>query len=288
MLGSPAAFGQQVPETKENAGAWFQRGTEAYTGGNFHEAVMAFERAYGLKPHAAAAFNRAHALERLGDGPQAAEAYALALSRAELRPEDQTEARDRLLSLQQTLGALSVTGPEGARASIGHLKRTPLPIKIFLAPGRYELALVRNDGQRATMTVEARASLTTALTISNEGYPWPAPVPVGKPAYDPRLRVPAAAYVTFAGAVLAAGAGTYWGWTGLAARDDFERSGRTNAEQRDRAIERRALANVAFGVAALSAATGVVLVYRASAPELRATFGGTVGKRLGLSVSTRF
>lgn len=280
---SPAARGQQAATTSEDAASWFHQGTAAYAAGHFREAVAAFERAYALKPHAAPAFNRARALERIGDTPRAAEAYALALSRAELRAEDQAEAQRRLDSLQQTLGTISVTGPAGARATIGHLKDAPLPIRAYLLPGRYELDLVRKDGQRATTTVEVRASRATPVEIAERGHPWPPTATASARAPERRLRIPAAAYATFTGSALAAGAGVYFGWTGLSARDEFDDSGRTNAEAHDRAVERRTLANLAFGVAAVTAAVGVVLVYRASTAELQATIG-----RQGLGFSGSF
>jgi tetratricopeptide (TPR) repeat protein len=268
------AAAEQESRPAADAASWFQRGASAYEAGRWVEAVSAFERAYALRPHAAACFNRARALERLGDMPRAAEAYTLALSRAELRAEDQAEAERRLAVLAQTLGTLNVSGPAGARASIGHMKSVELPIRTYLSTGTYQLELVRKDGQRATLTVTVEAGQATKLEIASTGTPWPAPAKGAERDRERQaggLRVPALAWVSFGGAALATGLGTYWGLTGLSARDDFERSERVDVGAHDRAVELRTRANVAFGAAALSAVVGVVLVYRASTGPIQVT-----------------
>jgi tetratricopeptide (TPR) repeat protein len=289
------AAAEQESRPVVDAASWFQRGASAYEAGRYVEAVSAFERAYALRPHAAACFNRARALERLGDTPRAAEAYALALSRAELRAEDQAEAEQRLAVLAQTLGTLNVSGPAGARASIGHVKTAELPIKTYLSTGTYQLELVRKDGQRATVTVSIAAGQATELEIASTGTPWPAPAKDAgrdRERHEAGLRVPALAWVSLGGAALATGLGTYWGLTGLSARDEFERSERVDVGAHDRAVELRTRANVAFGAAALSAVVGVVLVYRASTRPVQVTVNtgsGALGAgELAVGFSGRF
>lgn len=281
-------------EPEETAASAFQRASVAYERGDYGAAAQAFALAYSLRPHAAALFNQARALERVGDAPHAADAYELALAREELRAQDQAECEVRLALLARTLGSVLITGPAQSRGSIGSLEQAALPIRAHLATGRYELSLVRRDGQRATVLVSVAAGKLTELRIPEQGPPWPSPMARTTPL-DDRLRawsVPTSAYATAAAAVVATGAGIYLGLAGLEARDQFDASQHTDQDAHDRAVRLRATANVAFAVGFAAVATTGLLVYRAArAPvrvSLRTANNARIGQLLDLTVSGRF
>jgi hypothetical protein len=67
-------------------------------------------------------------------------------------------------------------------------------------------------------------------------------------------------WVAVGAAVVAAGAGTYFGLKTLSANDEFEDSDRQNDDAHERAVTARTMSNVFFGVAIVSGAIGVVLL----------------------------
>ncbi len=269
-LAASGAWAQEAVSTREDAGLLFQRGTAAYAAGDYAAAAREFEQAYRLRPHAAALFNRARALELLGDAPRAADCYVEALSRGELREQDRAEAESRLASLSKTLGSVRVEGPQGTRGSIGHLENAPLPISAHLAAGRYQLVVVARNGQATEFPLLIAAGKPTRLNIESQP---PTKTPGPRNASDERshFRVPPSALVALGGGLLFAGAGTYLGLAGLAARDEFDESRHTDVAAHDRAIHFRTWANVAFGVAAAAGALGGVLIYRASTQRAQVT-----------------
>ena len=283
----------RAQESGETAAVAFQRGSAAYERGDYADAAKAFERAYALRPHAAALFNEARALERLGDAPGAADAYEQALARDELRPQDKADCQARLSALARTLGSVLITGPAETRGNIGSLQQAPLPIRAHLATGRYELSLVRKDGQRATVLVGVTAGRQTQLRIGEHGAPWSdARTPAAMADHPTTWKVPTSAYVTGAAALAVTGLGAYLGVAGLQARDEFDASQRRDQGARDRAVRLRASANVAFGVAFAAAAATGILVYRAWRAPLRVSLLPTLrapgAPSLDLSVSGRF
>jgi hypothetical protein len=57
-----------------------------------------------------------------------------------------------------------------------------------------------------------------------------------------------------------AGVGAFFGLRTLSARDEFEDSGREDADARDRAITSRTISNIGFGVAIVGVGVGVTLL----------------------------
>jgi tetratricopeptide (TPR) repeat protein len=291
ILPTRAVMAQQIQETAAEA---FQRGSIAYERGEYAAAAQAFELAYALSPHAAALFNQARALERAENTARAADAYERALARAELRPQDKADCEARLAALSGTLGSVVITGPPESRASIGSLDQARLPIRAHLTTGRYELALVRKDGVRATLLVGVTAGHVTELRVPERGVPWSDAQPPMAPerARPTRWKIPTSAYLTAGVALSAAGLGTYMGISGLNARDRFDASQHTDQSAHDSAVRSRTTANVAFAVSVAAAITTGFLVYRAASAPIRVSLlpgsSASSAPTLDLSVSGDF
>jgi hypothetical protein len=89
--------------------------------------------------------------------------------------------------------------------------------------------------------------------------------------------------------VVAAGVGAYFGLRTLSEREKFEESDRTDAEAHDNAVTARTLSNVAFGVAVVAGATGVVLLVTADRSEKSARPATELRLGLtGVSAAVRF
>jgi tetratricopeptide (TPR) repeat protein len=288
VAGASRAQGQ---EAETDASVVFRTGAEAYERGEYSAAARAFARAFELKPHAAALFNEAKALERAGDEAGAASNYAAAIERDELREQDAKEARKRLGLLEQRVGRLEIAGSSAIRAHLGRMQPVPLPLRLHLGPGQHEIFLQRGDGATASLHVTTAAGHSSRIVVPDTGPPWPRPHAVELPRAPAAMtRIPTSAYVAFGSAAAAAGLGAYFGLAGLAARRDFEDSGRTDAAEHDRAVHMRTWANVAFASALLAGGIGVVLVYRASSSPLELQLSPTnvgVGGALSLTLRER-
>jgi hypothetical protein len=265
-LTSPAVFAQNAAELDKKA-------REAFNRGDFEVAARTFEEAYRLKPHPATQYNAALAWEKAGELARAADAFESALDSAGLDDGRATASRERLAVLKRQLGYLFVTKPIGATATIAHAEAIPIPAKVHLSPGKYELAVRRNDGTTATKSVSIRAG--EAVEVAVEGGGGLDTSPVGSPEEE-QPKAPDTppdenrqqgtctqctwGWVAIGAAVAAAGAGTYFGLKTLSENDKFEDSNREDDTAHDRAVTARTMSNVFFGVAIVSGAVGVVLL----------------------------
>jgi hypothetical protein len=266
-----------MPATADEAADWDQKARVAFGQGDFAGAARAFEEAYRVKPHPATKYNAALAWEKAKEPARAADAFESALAMDGLDDGRAKAARARLAVLKPVLGYVFVEKPIGATVTVAHVADAPVPARFHLAPGSHELLVKRRDGSVVKQPVTLKAGTTISVEVEVAGPVAAAAVEELKPVGDaPGSRTPAQrdspkqaskgcssctwGWVALGGAVVAAGAGGYFGLATLSARDDFEDSGKTDADARDRAIQNRTLANVAFGVAAVAGGVGLYLV----------------------------
>src|SRR5215208_164770 len=91
------------------------------------------------------------------------------------------------------------------------------------------------------------------------------------PARDVALAADARASPFIGAGAACASTAIVLGLSAVSARDDFDASGRSDAEARDRAVTLRTWTNVAWGAAAATAATGAVLLLSARGGPARAS-----------------
>lgn len=108
----PASPAPVSPEKKKAAATAFNRGEEAYAAGNFSDAGIAFEEAYGHVPHPSALWNAARAWNRAGDLARAANLFAKYLNEAPQNAPDRKSAVTSLELLSTKLGKLNVYAPD--------------------------------------------------------------------------------------------------------------------------------------------------------------------------------
>lgn len=276
-LVSSAAFADEAAELDQKARAAFEK--KDYAG-----AAAAFEEAYRVKPHPATKYNAGLAWEKASELARAADAFEGALNSEGLDEGRAKAARTRLSVLKPMLGYVFVEKPIGATVSVGHVVDAPIPTRFHLSPGSHKLVAKRRDGSAAEQTVQLKAG--SSVNVEIEGGDLAAagaagaadlkPVGEATPAGGATKADPGApkeergcpsctwGWVALGAGVAAAGAGTYFGLQTLSAKSDFDDSGKTDAEARDRALSNRTLANVAFGVAAVAGGVGIYLLLSGS------------------------
>lgn len=282
------ATGASAQDARDSARQKFVEATAAHARGDYREAAKLFEEAHRLAPAAGAEFNAGIAWDQAGELPRAADAYETALEMGGLTEDEAEQAQTRLTALKKVLGVIRVDQPIGATVTIAHLENVPVPARVHVKPGRYELKA--SMGARTTTTnVEVSAEQVQSIKLEGlepaAGAAAASPPPSGPPtsaqpqparSHDSRqdLRRRAASHTQRtwgfvalgAGAVLA-GTAIFLGTRTLAARNEFNNSGLHDVDARDRAVSLRLWTNVAWGGAALGAGTGAVLLLTAPSVE---------------------
>lgn len=260
-----------LPALGQDASALDKKARDAFERKDFAGAAEAFEEAYGFRPHPATKYNAAFAWEKAGEKARAADAYEAALNSDGLDAKRSEAARSRLSVLKPQLAYVILEKPIGGTVTAEHAKDVPIPARIHLEPGSRSIVVRRSNGTKVEQTLSLKAGSTTPVVIEDDNSPAiEAPEPEKKPEKKAEAPPPPTdsgsctsctwGWVAIGGAVVAAGAGTYFGLKTLSANDDFESSNRTDQDAHDRAVSSRTLSNVMFGVAAVAGGVGIYLV----------------------------
>ncbi|MBK7584258.1 MAG: hypothetical protein IPI67_29155 [Myxococcales bacterium] len=279
LLGAALVFSvcMHAPSARaDEAADWDKKARAAFEKKDFAGAAAAFEEAYRVKPHPATKYNAALAWEKGTELARAADAFEAALNSEGLDEGRAKAARARLAVLKPMLGYVFVEKPIGATISSDHVTEAPIPTRFHLTPGEHQLVLKRRDGSTAerNVTLRAGATLTVEFEAADLAADTPPPTPpkaapVAAPKPPPE-KAPAKSesctsctwgWVSLGVGVAAAGAGAFFGVQTLSAKSEFNDSGKTDADARDRAINNRTLSNVAFGVAAVAGGVGLYLIF---------------------------
>jgi hypothetical protein len=275
-----AVSAASLPARAQDASALDKKARDAFERKDFAGAAEAFEEAYGFRPHPATKYNAAFAWEKAGEKARAADAYEAALNSDGLDAKRSEAARSRLSVLKPQLAYVIVEKPIGGTVTVEHVKDVPIPARIHLDPGSHLIVIRRSNGKKTDQQLALKAGSTTPIVVEDDDSPaLDAPLPEKKP--EPKKEAPPPVqdegscssctwgWVAIGGAVVAAGAGTYFGLKTLSANDDFEASERTDTDAHDRAVSSRTLSNVMFGVAAVAGGVGIYLVLtgKKSKPE---------------------
>jgi hypothetical protein len=144
---------QTADEIRTLARERFAQARAAFESGNHRDAALLFEDAYRLSPHASAMFNAAVAWDGAQEPARAADAYEVALDLGGLAGDQAAEASTRLAALKKALGYIRILDPVGATATVAHLDRATIPVRVHVAPGSHRIAVETADGRRSTQTV---------------------------------------------------------------------------------------------------------------------------------------
>lgn len=194
------AFAQDA-ESAAEARQQYQDGTKAYAAKRYADAALHFEAAAGFKANAVALYTAALAWDNASRPERAADAYVRALDVGGLTTAQTNTARNRVNALEQNLGTLSVTAPDGWKVQLDTLTEVNAPAKLHASAGTHTLSvrLPNKSVERRDVTLEA--GRTTPLELKDEpkvakkepkvvDVPKPDPSP-SKPASEalpPRLR----------------------------------------------------------------------------------------------------
>jgi hypothetical protein len=247
----------------------FKVATEAYGKGEFRDAAVAFEKAYRDAPHGSPMYNAGLAWEAAKEPARAADAYQLALETPGLTPQQTTDAKMRLASLEKSLGRLEVNGPPGTTVTVAHVAAAPVPVKLHIAAGQQDMVVKFSDGQESRQQLGVPAGVIVPVTVVSP--PPLAPVAPVTPAPAPPPPEPTSSgstaktlgWVAIGGSAVVLSVSIYTGVSALNSRDEFEATQRRSVDAHDRADSQRTLTNVLLVGAVALAATGVVLILTA-------------------------
>jgi hypothetical protein len=276
FLAAPAA----ADEDAATAASMFKAASAAYARGEYRAAATAFEEADRRAPRAAAVYNAALAWDDAGDKARAADDYAVALSRTDITPANATRARERLGVLDKHLAIVDITAG-GATISLAYARRSA-PTRVYVAAGSYTVEAVWPDGRRVEKKITVEIG-TTIITLE------PPPLPPAKkseppPPPPPRAPDPSTTqqnigigFLVFGG--VGAASAVFLGVRAISARDEFNASGHTDRDARERAASLRTWTNVAWLGAGVLAATGTILIITAPRAPAVTVGLGEVGMR---------
>jgi hypothetical protein len=238
----------------------------------FLEAADAFHEAYKLYPHGDALFNAGMAWEGAGMRAVAATAYARALEEG-VRPKAEAKARSNLAALEKRLGKVVLTMPAGSSIRVDVLTIEGDRATIYVEPGAHALIVNLKDGQRVTRSIEAAPgdTLTEKIEVPKPAEPKSEPKPEKPPPKESKAGVwRTAGYVSLGVAAIATGAAIIFGLNAVSARNDFNASGETDQDAHDRAISNMHTTNICWGIAAVGAVAGGVMLFYV-APSMEAS-----------------
>ncbi|MCC6901013.1 MAG: hypothetical protein IT377_18690 [Polyangiaceae bacterium] len=271
------------PTTRaERAAAHFDTGLTLYQQGRMRDAASEFLAAFELAPHGDAMFNAGLAFDGAGDSAGAATAFAWALELG-MRGEAAPEAKVRLARLAPRLGTVRVTAAEGATLEVSPFRRKASIATFHALPGQVLVSVTYSDGAVAARQAQVRVGAETLIDFQTPAAPVaaPAPAPVpDAPAPDASAPFPwpALGWASIGvGAAAGVGALVLRGAT-LGAKDDYDASGHTDADARQRALDLNRWTNVALVGAIATGAFGIGVLVLHREPKREVSLGLAPGR----------
>ncbi len=165
------AQAQDTPDTAAEAKHQFDAGKKAFESGRFKEAAMAFEAAASYKPNAVALYTAGVSWEQASQPERAADAYGRAVNLQGLTAQQSSTAKSRLASLEKTMGALTVTGPDGDKVQLDTLTEAPVPAHLHGTPGMHTLHVKTPDGTITNQNVSLEVGATKTVDVTPKAAP---------------------------------------------------------------------------------------------------------------------
>lgn len=273
VLGTAVPGSAQTRRERRDARSAYGRGQAQIEAGEFVEAEASFRAAFAIIPNPVVLLGVAGSLESQG---KVVEAVATLEQYLELNPEgsDHAQVEARLSALRATPGHLSVSStPVGASIALdGQDTGEVTPAEFDLPPGTHAITLNAEGYEPAEQAVELGFASREEVAAELEASPEPEPEPIvvdDEPVEldeeedseedDEEDEGPGAAvWVTSGLAAAGLVGGTVLGFLALSEESDFDDS--PSEAGADRGERYAIFADVAFGIAAVSAITAVVLL----------------------------
>jgi tetratricopeptide (TPR) repeat protein len=277
--GGAAAAAQPAPsaEARQRARDLYAQGQTQFRAGQYTEALASFEAAYREVPNPVVLLGIAECHERMANWPQAAATLERYLAERANAP-DRASVQARIDTARARPATLVVSStPVGAAIAIdGNPTGRTTPAEIEVPPGDHTIvfSMEGHDDSTATVTATfgARHDVNGTLVArpaepeqlgSEDDIFGGAGDPVGDDTPPPEV-VDDDAAPSYTAAKIFAGiggaalvAGTVLGFLALSEQSDFDAM--PSAETADRGERLALFADVAFGVAAASLITGIIL-----------------------------
>ena len=271
LLGVPTLAAGQADEAseqlKKTAAVEFAQGTQLFAAGEYGEAAEAFTKAYEARPHPAVLANIALCYDKAGRFPEAVIYYRRYIANPVEKGKN-AEIRQRLQELKNQIGEFDIECPTaGCSIRVDGEDRGPAPVNAVVEPGSHKIEASVDGELRESIMERADAGTVVRVRLrADKAGDGPAPVAPGVPAAeggtgeapaerDVSLGVP---FWIASGVTVAAGATTVaFGVLTIKARDDYEASGYTDADLKEKGERDRLITNVMIGV---TAAAGVAAV----------------------------
>ncbi len=261
----PVGPGQAVlsDSVVQEARRSYDEGSAHYVAGRYDDALVAFERAYSLRPNPVVLLPILECHDRLGHVPEAIRTLDTYLH---AMPEIRNRAllETRLENLRRRPAHVHViTTPPGARLTInGQLHRDATPTDVDLPPGHHVLVTSLSGYTSVTREFDTAAGTPRdeVVALLPEAAPAETPTPVAVPLRPRPTRGPSAVVwiaAGLAGASLIAG--TTFGVIALSENNDYDQN--PTRETRERGLRYAAISDVSFGLAAASAIFGTVMYF---------------------------
>lgn len=259
-----------TPVRAETPGEVFREGAAKFEAKKFREAAELFEKAFALAPSAQAAYNAGIAWDEADVRARAANALTRAVNLGELSSPELREASRRLGILVPTLGKLVFESPTGAEVRVGDQSVTS-PGVLYVDPGEHALEVKLPEGKERRESVRIGAGESRTLSFVEEK---PAVLPPRQPPAKPPEKKrsgastsPVLGYVALGLAAACVGTGVYLNVRGLNENRDYEDGGKRDANQRERAVNLRTFAFVAYGAGAVFGGVGTVFLLTSGEKE---------------------
>ncbi len=191
LLASAAPARADDADTTSEAKARYRQGTEAFAQKRFVEAALHFEGAAALRPHAVTLFTAALAWDSAGQPERACDAFARSLDLPGLDAKQTQTAKDRVQSLEKTLGTVTVKVPAAWKVQLDSLTEVVGPARLHAAPGAHVLT-VRPAGlpiERRDVSLEAGKVAEVEITEAQLAAAKKPVDPVTPPAVDTPIPV---------------------------------------------------------------------------------------------------
>lgn len=273
---SPSVADEGTVDSAAEARQQYQDGTKAFAAKRYSEAALHFEAAASFKANAVALYTAGLAWDLASRPERAADAYTRALDVAGLDAKQTNVAKDRVQSLEKSLGTLSVTAPEsGWKVQLDTLTEVAAPARLHASPGVHTLSVRAANKSIEKRDVTLEAGRVTSLELKKE-EPKPPPKvepepPREKPAPPPppdvvpaRLREPFWTNIKVAGVgvaglgVAALGATAILGLNANDAKDAYNAA--PSRAGYDHASSLETWTNISLIAGAVLVAGGVALV----------------------------
>ncbi len=160
----------QADADAEAARSQYNAGTKAFANQRYAEAALAFEAAADAKPSPVALFTAALSWDKTNAPDRAADDYARALALSGLPADKSAQAKDRLALLESMLGAITVSGVDGARVQLDANSERPVPATLHGSSGVHTLTVRAPGAPIERRSVVLERGKTTALD-TRDGTP---------------------------------------------------------------------------------------------------------------------